>query len=45
MLALSLTLPAFTAPGDTTPGGVLDVWCWEDDIGVQWETDIFMTIE
>lgn len=31
--------------GDTTPGGASDVWLWEDGIGLQWETGIFMLTE
>jgi len=31
--------------GDSTPGGASDVWMWEDGIGMQWETGIFMSIE
>jgi hypothetical protein len=30
---------------DSSPGGFSDVWCWEEGIGLQWETDIFMTTE
>ena len=31
--------------GDSTPGGSSDVWLWEADLGLQWETDTFMTTE
>ena len=30
---------------DSTPGGSIDVWLWEDGIGLQWETGIFISIE
>lgn len=30
---------------DSTPAGPNDVWMWEDGIGLQWETGIFMRIE
>lgn len=33
------------AGGDPTPGGVSDVWLWEDGIGLLWETNIFMLTE
>jgi len=31
--------------GDSTPGGSSDVWLWEADIGLQWETSFYMTTE
>jgi len=33
------------ADGDTTPGGSSDVWCWEADIGLQWETGINIQLD
>jgi len=38
--------PAVTLTvGDTTPGGVSDVWLWEPGIGLLWETEIYMLTE
>lgn len=31
--------------GDTTPGGATDVWMWEADTGVLWESGYFMQTE
>jgi hypothetical protein len=44
MLGLGHALPHFRIPGDTTPGGVTDVWEWEDGLGMQWETGTFIQL-
>jgi hypothetical protein len=31
-----------TTPGDSSPGGATDIWCWETGIAMQWETGIFI---
>lgn len=42
-LALFLGLGLF--PSDSTPDGATNVWEWEDGIGMQWETGIFIPTE
>ena len=45
MIGLGLALPLAQSPRDTTPDGATNVWEWEDGIGMQWETGIYIPIE
>ena len=42
-LSLSLTLGSFL--GDSTPDGGTDVWLFEDNIAMLWESGIFAPTE
>lgn len=44
-LHLAITTTASGGGGDSTPGGATDVWMWEADTGVLWESGYFMQTE
>ena len=45
MIGLVISLVQPQIPRDSTPGGAVDVWEWEDGIGMQWEPGIHIPTE